>query len=313
MLYIYIYIYIYVYIDTPGDGDSAMRLPGAIGGPRSRRQQLHQDYPPRAGGPKKKNKSAEERGVDSWLYNGAGGIWKRSHRTPRRSMFTPHRVAGGPGPDITLEGTRVTVGTYVASGRAFKIVDSYCVADDAHRLLQHAWIGTTEFHEKKDEFAVNALSSLAVRKWLPAAESSSDRAVSEPGQRTAGFGPGVYRRIKSRCATRMSSKRTACGVAPVSSVANSGDYSFCLSNSRRHVPVASSPDVMGHRLRGSVRQAPDRLGYATHFQRRLFSRAYVGGQTYTKRQCLLAQGDFRRRENRSGCVCRSHRLGSRRV
>ena len=79
-------------IAPPGDGDSAMRLPGAIGGPRPQRQQLHQDHPPRAGGPKKKNKSAEERGVDSWLSNGAGGIWKRSHRTPR-----------GPGPDVTLE------------------------------------------------------------------------------------------------------------------------------------------------------------------------------------------------------------------
>ena len=197
-------------------------------------------------------------------------------------MFTPHRVAGGPGANVLLEGTRVTSGTYVASGKTFKIVDSYLVADDAHRLLQHAWIGTTEFLERRDDTSVNMLCSLAVRKWRPAAGSSSERADSEPGQRIASFQPGVYRRINSRCATRMSSKRTACGVAPGRSVANSGDYSFCLSNSRRHIPVASSPDVMGHRLRGSVRQAPDRHGYANHFQRRLFSRAYAEGQTYKR-------------------------------
>ena len=262
-------------IAPPRGGDPAMGLLGAIGGSDPQRQQLERHGPPSAGGHNKKKKNPEERGVDSWASTGEGGVWRRIHRTPRRSLFTPHRVSGGPGPGIKLEGTRTTEGFYVASGRAFKVIDSYLKPDDAHKLMQHAWIGTTAFVEHKDIVGINSLSSLAAREWLPAAGSSSDRADSEPGQRTAVFESGGYRRIHSRCATRGSSKRTACGVAPGRSVANSGDYSFSLSNSRRHIPVASSPDVMGHRLRGSVRQAPDRHGYANHFLRRLYRRAYA--------------------------------------
>ena len=40
-------------------------------------------------------------------------------------MFTPHRVAGGPGPDIKLKKTRVTIGTIIASREKFKVVDQY--------------------------------------------------------------------------------------------------------------------------------------------------------------------------------------------
>ena len=198
-------------------------------------------------------------------------------------MFTPHRVAGGPEAKVQLEGTRVTTGTYVASGKTFKIVDSYLVADDAHRLLQHAWIGTTEFLERKIDNPVSTLYSLAMRKWRPASISSSDRAVGEPGQRSADFGSSVYRRIKSRWATRMSSKRTACGVAPVDSVVNSGDYSLCLFDkpptrsgclfTRRH----------GTSAEGECQAGTGQTSIATHFQRRLYSRAYqTEGQTYKR-------------------------------
>ena len=62
-------------------------------------------------------------------------------------MFTPHRVAGGTGRDIKLKKTRVTVGTFVASGEKFKRIDHYTEPRGAHLMLEHAWIGTTEFQE----------------------------------------------------------------------------------------------------------------------------------------------------------------------
>ena len=56
---------------------------------------------------------------------GVEGDWMKTHRTPRRALFTPHRVAGGPGKDIKLEKSRVTVGTFVGSGEKFRIEDRY--------------------------------------------------------------------------------------------------------------------------------------------------------------------------------------------
>ena len=40
-------------------------------------------------------------------------------------MFTPHRVAGGPGNNIKLDKVRITSGTFVVSGERFKIEDKY--------------------------------------------------------------------------------------------------------------------------------------------------------------------------------------------
>ena len=124
-------------IAPPCDGDL---LPGVIGGlvrPES--------------GKNKKSKSAELRGVDSWESSGIGGVWKRCHRTPRRAMFTPHRVAGGPGHDTKLRKERTTRGTYLGTGKTFVIVDSYDDIASEHRLLSHGWIGTTEFREVDNE------------------------------------------------------------------------------------------------------------------------------------------------------------------
>ena len=45
---------------------------------------------------KYRSTSPEERCVDSCVSAGAGGVWRRAHRTPRRALFTPFRVAGGP-------------------------------------------------------------------------------------------------------------------------------------------------------------------------------------------------------------------------
>ena len=97
---------------------------------------------------KLKTRSAAERGVDSWMTGGVRGEWKRAHRTPRRALFTPHRVAGGPGRDAIMLTKRITKGTYVGTGEEFVIVDDYADPNCAHRILKNAWIGTTLIHEK---------------------------------------------------------------------------------------------------------------------------------------------------------------------
>ena len=51
-------------------------------------------------------------------------------------MFTPHRVAGGPGRDIELDKVRITIGTFVASGERFKIEDQYTEPRAAHMMLE---------------------------------------------------------------------------------------------------------------------------------------------------------------------------------
>jgi hypothetical protein len=98
-----------------------------------------------------RTKTPAERGVDSWMSYGEEGIWKRAHRTPRRSLFTPHRVAGGPGRQTIIGGHRTTKGTYVGSGKQFVIVDDYHDPNHAHRILANAWIGTSEFKEMNIE------------------------------------------------------------------------------------------------------------------------------------------------------------------
>ena len=93
-----------------------------------------------------KKKSAEERCVDSWESAGVQGKWIRRHRTPRRSLFTPHRVSGGPAPGKSISTSRVTRGRFIRSGRAVVIEDDYSTESDAHRLLDGAWTGVTEFN-----------------------------------------------------------------------------------------------------------------------------------------------------------------------
>ena len=90
-------------------------------------------------------KTPAERGVDSWLNYGEEGIWKRTHRTSRRALFTPHRVAGRPRRDVVIGGRRTTIGSYVGSGKKFEIVDDYHDPHHAQRILADAWIGTSEF------------------------------------------------------------------------------------------------------------------------------------------------------------------------
>ena len=90
---------------------------------------------------------AEDRHVDSWGKQGQDGRWTRVHRSARRALFTPFKVAGGPGKRSNLKRLRVTRGRFFSTGREFKIIDDWTVASHAHRLLEGAWIGTTDFRE----------------------------------------------------------------------------------------------------------------------------------------------------------------------
>ena len=82
------------------------------------------------------------------MMSGSRGAWKRAHRTPRRALFTPYRVAGGPGREVMLSTRRTTSGAFVGTGEKFVIVDDFDEPADAHRVLPNAWVGTTTFTEK---------------------------------------------------------------------------------------------------------------------------------------------------------------------
>ena len=69
------------------------------------------------------------------------------HRSAGRSLFTPSKVAGGPGKLAGLKKIRITRGRYFNSGKAFKIIDDWTVRSHAHRMLKSSWIGTTDFRE----------------------------------------------------------------------------------------------------------------------------------------------------------------------
>ena len=98
---------------------------------------------------KSRAERAAERGVDSWIESGCSGRWRRIHRTPRRALFTPFRVAGGPAPETEMNKRRVTKGRFIGSKEEFEITDDFTKQSSAHRLLRASWIGETTFCEVK--------------------------------------------------------------------------------------------------------------------------------------------------------------------
>ena len=91
--------------------------------------------------------TAESRHVDSWGSSGANGIWTRMHRSPRRALLTPYKVAGGPDRETRMKRYRVTIGTYTLSGEGFKVIDDWLKPGNAHRLPKSGWTGATSFQE----------------------------------------------------------------------------------------------------------------------------------------------------------------------
>ncbi len=70
--------------------------------------------------------------------------WTRVHHRPRATLFTPFKVANGPGEDHHVGRLRVTRGIF-ADGTHFEEVDEWRKSEDAHRRLRQSWIGSTEF------------------------------------------------------------------------------------------------------------------------------------------------------------------------
>ena len=73
--------------------------------------------------PGTEREKAEDRHVDSLARERKDGRWARIHRSGRRALFTPFKVAGGPNAKMPLKRIRITKGKYFASGKTFKIID----------------------------------------------------------------------------------------------------------------------------------------------------------------------------------------------
>ena len=97
--------------------------------------------------PRTEKEKAEDRHVDSWSREGKDGRWTRIHRSGRRALFTPFKVAGGPNSKMPLKKIQRTRGKYFASGSSCKSIDDWTIRANAHRLLEGSWIGTTDFRE----------------------------------------------------------------------------------------------------------------------------------------------------------------------
>ena len=89
----------------------------------------------------------DRKGGDRWTSRGVGGVWSRLHLKPRRSLFTPFRVAEGPSSEVRLGIVRFTKGV-TRSGKLFEFHDKWNDEMEAHRLLEEPWVGLTTFIER---------------------------------------------------------------------------------------------------------------------------------------------------------------------
>ena len=81
---------------------------------------------------------------DRWEERGEQGRWVRLHRSPRITMFTPHKIPNGPGRKTRLSVIRQTIGID-EGGRHFDVSDDWTQRVDAHRALSTRWTGITIF------------------------------------------------------------------------------------------------------------------------------------------------------------------------
>ena len=133
----------------------------------------------------KKDKAAEGH-VDSWGRDRAGGRWTRIHRSARRALFTPFKVSGAPSAKTPLKRIRITRSKYLASGRSFKVIEDWTVRANAHRVLEGAWLGTTDFREVAefidDDSDEERAQDSAEEPELAARESPSGWTAAGPKQ-----------------------------------------------------------------------------------------------------------------------------------
>ena len=71
-------------------------------------------------------------------------MWHRVHTKPRKSLFTPFKVAKGPSSDEKLNVVRFTKGV-TQSGHKFEFHDNWHKSQNSHRILDEPWIGYTSF------------------------------------------------------------------------------------------------------------------------------------------------------------------------
>lgn len=93
------------------------------------------------------DKANDQKGGDRWKTRGIEGTWHRLHVTPRKSLFTPYKVAKGPGQGLKLTQTRFTRGI-TQSGQAFEFHDDWTVPMNSHRVMEESWVGSTVFVER---------------------------------------------------------------------------------------------------------------------------------------------------------------------
>ena len=79
---------------------------------------------------------------DYWKTSGSG--WERVHCKPRRTLFTPMKVAGGPANGVLVGDLRVTSGIF-EDGVFFQKVEEWKELEDQHAAMPQAWVGRTEF------------------------------------------------------------------------------------------------------------------------------------------------------------------------
>ena len=101
---------------------------------------------------------AERHGGDAWKSRGADGEWTRLHATPRRSLFTPCRVARGPAHPDCLRTRRVTESVDI-EGNQFGIDDDRREPGRAHKVFDLPWTGITTFKTRDVVWAEEELES----------------------------------------------------------------------------------------------------------------------------------------------------------
>ncbi len=84
---------------------------------------------------------------DHWQEDGEQCT--RIHSRPRRTLFTPLRVAGAP-PGKALTPVRTTQGVYLDDGEKFTRTDSWTSRSTAHMAMCRPWVGTTTFLKRSD-------------------------------------------------------------------------------------------------------------------------------------------------------------------
>ena len=113
------------------------------------------------------DKFMDRKGGDKWKTAGEGGVWRRLHLKPRRSLFTPYKVSKGPSSSDRLGRIRFTKGV-TRSGQEFEFHDNWQDPLTAHRLLDEHWVGCTTFIDeaKVDLLAIQMTRSSTRSKPL---------------------------------------------------------------------------------------------------------------------------------------------------